>query len=452
MTSFTTIGRGHGAPCLPATQEAWDKARQDPSLALLCRQIERTTDEEEQKKLKDRMPVWTPRCGEFQNNHRAEKDAIAPLNRQMFDIDQKGHTDEILSLMQERETDMYIGDFLILQVEESVRRGTHVLVAPPKGISLNDAQAIFSQLINLPVDPAVKNVAGCIYMVPEDHVRYQSPKFFDIEEGMVVTVMEEPTPQTPVAVASNTLPIKREVAQGAGESLYPTNYDGIPYTLLVEALADQLGGVPVHGSRNNFLFSMACHLRYVCNDDPRWIVNILPTYGEDSDRLFRTIQSACNRAQSRNMPALVQRAISVARGQTVANTLNAQPSSLNPISANEPPALPQKLPRLIQLLVSKVDPMYRPAVAMAVFPPLGAHLHGVTTRYIDNSENDLGGFMSVCMAKQSIGKGSVNMPIELVMEDVRQRDTFSRDQEKQWKAQCKQAKASEKKRVCQKVS
>lgn len=457
MSSFTTIGRGHGAPCLPATQESWVLARQSPELAQLCASIEACTDADEQKRLKDRLPVWTPRCGEFQNNHRSQSDAIAPLNRQMFDIDQKGHTKDILAKMENRNGEMYIGPFQVLQVEESVRRGTHVLVVTPNNCSLNDAQALFSQLINLPVDPAVKNVAGCIYMVPENHVRYQSARFFEVEtiessnvpsssavasgaSGANVTSMPTETLET-----SGTL----EPAAGDGtlkpSGNYPDNYDGIPYTLLVDCLADQLGGVPVHGSRNNFLFSMACHLRYVCNDDPRWIRQVLPTYGEDPERLYRTIQSACNRAQSRNMPPMVQRAISVARGQFNIQSLNSQPSSLNPLASSTPPELPKKLPRLIQLLVSKVDPMYRPAVAQAVFPPLGAHLHGVTTRYIDNSINDLGGFMSVLMAKQSIGKGSVNMPIELIMEDVRQRDDYSRELEKQWKAQCKQSKSTEKK-------
>ena len=192
----------------------------------------------------------------------------------------------------------------------------------------------------------------------------------------------------PVRSAGCTNALNQTCLEG---STYPTDYDGIPYPLLVECLAEQLGGVPVHGSRNNFIFSMACHLR-------------------------------CPR--SNHLP---------------------QPSTLNPISGATPPALPKRLPKLIQLLVSKVDPMYRPAVAQAVFPPLGAHLHGVRSRYIDNSENDLGGFMAICMAKQSIGKGSVNMPIELIMEDARQRDEYSRDLEKQWKTQCKQSKSTEKK-------
>lgn len=193
---------------------------------------------------------------------------------------------------------------------------------------------------------------------------------------------------------------------------------------------------------------MACHLRYVCNDDAEWILSVLPTYGEDRAKMARTVHSAVSRAQSRYIPEIVQRAISVARvrscvSSAVAAGENEEGGLL--YSSPNPPEMPEHLPRLIQLLVSKVDPMYRPAVAQAVFPPLGAHLHGVRTRYIDNSEADLGGFMSVCMAKQSIGKGSLNMPIELIMEDIRKRDDYSRELEKQWKQQCKSSKANEKK-------
>ena len=441
MSSFTTIGKGHGSPCIPATQPAWIEARQAPELAALCQRIEQSTDPDSQKRLKDRLPVWTPRCGAFRDNHRAEKDAICPLNRQMFDIDEKGHTNQILALMQPDASDpenMKIGDFNILMVEESVRRGTHVLVIPPAGLTLNEAQAQFSDLIGLPVDPAVKNVAGCIYMVPDDHVRYLSPRFFEAEAGVA-----EATEEKAVASEEKTF-ASGEKAFASGEKVeaitFEETYDGIPYSILVEALADQLGGIPVHGSRNNFIFSMACHLRYVCNDDPEWISQVLPTYGEEKDRVKRTIQSACNRAQSRCVPQLVQRAISVAR---VHSAIADQATNIycSPL----PPEFPKNLPRLIQLLVSKVDPMYRPAVAQAVFPPLGAHLHGVRTRYIDNSEADLGGFFSVLMAKQSIGKGSVNMPIDLIMDDIRQRDDYSRELEKQWKQQCKSAKSTEKK-------
>ncbi len=323
-------------------------------------------------------------------------------------------------------------------------KGIRIVASCRDGFStIGENQEWIAQEIGVQHDAVTRDFARLSFLVPEGYFYYYNPAIFSDDAKVVLE--NNPTSLNPeLTQPANPSTLNSQPSTG-GPSTFPTDYDGIPYSILVEALADQLGGVPVHGSRNNFLFSMACHLRYVCNDDPAWILKVLPTYGEDKDKVVRTVQSACNRAQSRKMPALVQRALSIARRQ--ANALNPTNSSntQNPVSASEPPALPKKLPKLIQLLVSKVDPMYRPAVAMAVFPPLGAHLHGVTTRYIDNSINDLGGFMSVLMAKQSIGKGSVNMPIELIMEDIRQRDDYSRDLEKQWKQQCKSSKANEKK-------
>ncbi|MBQ4507587.1 MAG: hypothetical protein II970_01635, partial [Paludibacteraceae bacterium] len=86
---------------------------------------------------------------------------------------------------------------------------------------------------------------------------------------------------------------------------YEEEYDGVPYRLIVESLCELLGGEPAHGSRNSFIFSMAAHLRYVCNDDAHWIARVLPTYGEGEQKWWRTIQSACQRSQNRGMPTLV---------------------------------------------------------------------------------------------------------------------------------------------------
>ena len=94
---FTCIGKGHGAPCLPATKEDWEALRREPWLAQMCARIEKGDDE-----LKHRLPVWTPHCAEFKDNHRAIADAIRPLNRLMLDFDEKGHTDEILEKLHSR--------------------------------------------------------------------------------------------------------------------------------------------------------------------------------------------------------------------------------------------------------------------------------------------------------------------------------------------------------------
>ena len=82
---------------------------------------------------------------------------------------------------------------------------------------------------------------------------------------------------------------------------------------MVSILEDQLGGIPTHGSRNNFIFTMACHLRYVCNDDPEWIARILPTYGENREKWMATIRSACNRNQTPHMSRLMQRVLAICK-------------------------------------------------------------------------------------------------------------------------------------------
>ena len=71
---FTTIGKGHGAPCLPATREEWERMRREPWLRQMCERIEKGEEE-----LKHHLPVWTPHCAEFRNNHRAVADAVKPL-------------------------------------------------------------------------------------------------------------------------------------------------------------------------------------------------------------------------------------------------------------------------------------------------------------------------------------------------------------------------------------
>lgn len=318
-------------------------------------------------------------------------------------------------------------DLGLLLLEHSVNKGYHLVFKRHPELTQEQNLRWASTLLGIRYDEGAKDHTRVFFSTtasPDDLISV-SPKLFDnqTEYPLKKTVAEE-----------------RHSIINLQPSTFSEDYDGIPYSVLVEALAEQLGGIPVHGSRNNFIFSMACNLRYVCNDDPHWIRQVLPTYGENPDKAFSTIQSACNRAQSRTVPSILQRAIAVARSQTVTRSVSTQ----NPYSSPVPPEMPSRLPHLISLLVSKVPAMYHPAVAQAVFPPLGAHLHGVTTRYIDNSVNDLGGFMSICMAKQSSGKSSVNKPIELIMEDILQRDVYNRDLEKQWKEQYNKAKEGHK--------
>ena len=162
---FTCIGRSHGAPAIPATREQWEKMRKEPWLEDMCRRI--LNGEE---KLKSMLPVWTPGCAEFKDNHRAIADAVKPLRRLMLDFDEKGHSQEILEKSKQLQGE---GKWEILLVEESVRKGTHVLIALPEGMTPQEAQARFSNDVGFQADPALKDTSSrCIYMVPDGYTLY----------------------------------------------------------------------------------------------------------------------------------------------------------------------------------------------------------------------------------------------------------------------------------------
>ena len=222
------------------------------------------------------------------------------------------------------------------------------------------------------------------------------------------------------------------------DNLYPQTYEDIPYPKIVETLEEQMGGRPEHGSRNNFIFSMACHLRYITNDDAAWIAQILPTYGEARDKWMATIRSACARNQTKQMPRIMKRTLTVCKEQSE-NITQSQADT------QAPPPMPRKLPPLIRLLVSRTPKIYRPAVAHAVFPALGAHLWKTYFRYIDNVEHEAT-LMNVLMAGTGAGKNCISEPVNRILKDIRTRDRENLQREKEWKKEMQTKGANKDKR------
>ena len=437
-TCFTCIGKSHGAPAIPATREAWEKLRSEKWLAHMCRRI--VAGEE---KLKGKLPIWTPSCAAFKGNHRAVKDVLTPLPRLMLDFDQKGHSKEILERSLQLQEQ---GKWEILLVEESVRKGTHVLITLPEGMTPQAAQQRFSEDVGFTADPALKDVARCIYMVPESHTMYVNEALFspvDVDKfrhGFHGLHGSRPLPNEANAHLDDAELCDKSVSSHQPEATETQRYEnpcnpcnpcqkeyaGIPYTHIIEVLEEQMGGRPDIGSRNNFIFSMACHLRYICNDDPAWIAQVLPTYGEERDKFLATVKSACNRIQTKVMPRIIKRTLSVCKQQGESEA-DAQLSD-----ADTPPEMPAKLPPLIELLVSRTPDIYQPAVANAVFPALGTHLWQTTFRYIDNTLHEAT-LATLLMAPTGSGKSCVNQPIDYIMADIRERDRENMEKERKWK-------------------
>ncbi|MBP5513640.1 MAG: hypothetical protein J6Y04_02535, partial [Bacteroidaceae bacterium] len=240
--------------------------RREPFLADLCRQIEKGDEQ-----LKHRLPVWTPHCAEFRGNHRAIADALQPLNRLMLDFDEKGKTDEIISRLSEKGEGLRKRGIEVLLVEESVRRGTHVLVELPAGMTAEEAQRLMQEVTGFEPDKAVKDVARCIYMVPEDHTKFVSEKLWTPQRASANEElrMKSEEPKTP-----ETLEVSpRGDLEGVS---FPTEFKGIPYSDIIAEYWSKTGGTPVEGERNVRLHQLAVNLRSICDNKKEVLMQIMP--------------------------------------------------------------------------------------------------------------------------------------------------------------------------------
>ena len=129
-------------------------------------------------------------------------------------------------------------------------------------------------------------------------------------------------------------------------------------------------------------------------------------------------------------------------GRLAGANLNVQSSSA---SYPPPPPMPKKLPKLVELLISKTPEIYQPAVAHAIFPPLATHLWNTRFRYIDNVEHEAT-LMTCLLAGTGAGKSCVQMPISMIMEDIRKRDQENLKREKEWKEEMMRKGANKDKR------
>ena len=401
--------------------------RREPWLAEMCRRIE-AGDE----KLKRRLPIWTPHCAAFRDNHRAAADALKPLPRLMLDFDEKGHSAEILerSLALQKE-----GKWQVLLVEESVRRGTHVLIVLPDGMTPQEAQQRFSADVGFQADGALKDVSRCIYMVPEDHTLYvDEERLFNgelkIENGELPASTNPPVGTHHGASDDNAN--TNETPQADAPRCVPT-FKGIPYSEIIQQWFKLAGGEPVQGERNDKLHRLASHLRYIVDNDEALMLQVMPRYGLSEEEMRGLIHSACS-AKWYSMPKMMREALEneERRMKNEESTAEDENSSFGGEADILHSPLPKRLPALIKLLVSRTPDVYKPAVAHAVFPSLAAHLHKVRFRYIDNVEHEAT-LMNVLMAGTGAGKDCISEPINRIMADIRRRDEDNLRREREWK-------------------
>ena len=357
---------------------------------------------------------------------------MRPTGLLMLDFDHVGNVralyDHVLSAFQKH--GVHTEPYLALAHITPSGDGLRLVLKRTVGLTIEQDQQDWCKFIDgVTPDAACKDISRLSFAPMHSEVLYYNPSLLFAELPEASDYPDDKAPLFSPPKGDDLRPSVSEsplLGRGTGEA----EYKGIPYAEIVRRLEEQLGGRPEHGARNSFIFSMACNLRYVCNDDPSWIAAILPTYGEDAQKHRTTIQSAVNRPMSREMPETLKRALGVAKACSEGGK-----SEIINHKSELPPALPDVLPQPVVLLTSRTPDRMKAAVAMSVFPPLGTHLRGVDFAYWDG-RNYEPTFMNVVVAELSSGKSAVNTPIEYVLADIETRDEVALGREREWKDKC----------------
>ena len=412
--------------------------------------------------LKKQLPFRSPHYFHFLDDHRAQKtiDPEAFTFQTTVDIDNPEEVETAVKnalllngmfddpaekLFREKifsADDIELWKGKVLHVERSARNKAHIDIRIPVGMTIAEAQSAFCKLIHATEDPSCVTPERIIFITDAVSQIYTADDWYKRLDEEVVAEYREAYRKRGLDIDGRPMDIdsaptvdfqpiesEEEKARKAANAVqYEQTYDGVPYEEITKALVDLMGGAPAHGNRNNFIYREACLLRYICNSEAAWIKQVIEIFGEDEAKAFASVESACKVAQSSEMPQLVKQAVEIARK----NYLAKQATEKAGIYADVPPQMPARLPKLIKLLTSKVPADFKPAVAMAVFPPLAAHLKGVSFRYIDNQMHEPA-MMNLLVAPMSSGKSAVNGPIDCIIDDLVQMDKVNRQKEQDWK-------------------
>ena len=243
--------------------------------------------------------------------------------------------------------------------------------------------------------------------------------------------------------SEKTAPVQSDVAYDP-----EARYNGVLFKDIIAKYWELYndGKEPSEGDRNALTFELAVTIRSICGYSLEKLMQVVPNYWakstqkdcnatlsqrepsplctpEEMNEWRKTLENALKEPR-KGMPYRLKQVLQSLKSQQAVKACGG--------TLTTPPPMPKKLPPLIRLLTKNVPWFYKPAVANAVFPGLGAHLHGVKFRYWDNVEHEAT-FMNVLIGRQSIGKGTIKKPIEYIMEDIKQRDQPNRQREAEWK-------------------
>jgi len=315
----------------------------------------------------------------------------------------------------------------LLMLELSARgAGYHLVFKRKPELTQEENLKWASEVLGVEFDKAAKDITRVFFTTTEAELIYLDDAVFEVKEvqgGQEVQEVQGSKVQGTIedSIKPQISNLKPQISK---------DYNGILYSDIVAKYWELFneGKVPVEGDRNVLTFELAVTLRSICGYSLETMMQVIPNYWgtdkqEDVEEWKRTIESALKEPK-KGMPFRLKQVLNALKSAPAVKACGG--------TLTTPPPMPKRLPPLVKLLTKNVPWFYKAAVANAVFPALGAHLHGVKFRYWDNIEHEAT-FMNILIGRQSIGKGTIKKPIEYIVEDIRQRDIPNRQREAEWK-------------------
>ena len=453
-------GNKGSASCLPLAE--YDKLIAQPWLHDMVEQIRGGND-----KLKGLMPFRCGHYSRFLKNHRSQKDAdpTSFLFQTTIDIDDKELVGIAIEMARQLNCSDSIWNGMLLHLEYSARKKLHIDIRMPIGMTIEETQRAYCEALGVPCDESCFTPERILFITDQDSEIYRSKDWYAVlpadelkarreaylKRGLTIDGRrQQGTQPQPFNIQHSTFNTQQNIPDGLPTSGTASEKSLIAFDLFAESAGLKNVNIDTEGSRHSSLLAImsAGASRVMSEEELRRVVAVkMPSFAQERDCL-QLIHDFYEKYGDSSKPFSRDVIRINAQAEKQATLLTPNSSLQTPNCEDDypaPPEMPKKLPKLVELLVSQTPDIYKPAVAHAIFPPLATHLCRTYFNYIDNVEHEAT-LMCCLLAGTGAGKNCVQMPINLIMEDIRKRDKDNLKREKEWKDEVTRKGANKDKR------
>ena len=443
--------------------------------------------------LKRQLPIRAIHYSKFRNNHRSSEDADPEsfLFQTTIDVDDVEYVDAALEKARELNCSNTIWKGKLLHLEYSARKKLHIDIRMPMGMTIEETQKAYCEAAGIPYDKSCITPERIIFITDKDSEIYRSKEWYEVLPAEEIQARREAFLKRGLTIDGKGTPSGAAIQPAQPGNSHRADDDYISHTggsqnadaknlIAFDLFQDSAGlkgmNIDTVGSRHSSLLAiMSAGASRVMSEEElmKVVAKRMPSYYQEND-CYQLIHDFYAKYGDSSKPfsrdvirvnALAEQAAKCLgageckspehltgdfQGQMTGNANHTVQSSKFKVQSEDedypaPPPMPKKLPKLVELLISKTPEIYQPAVACAIFPPLATHLWRTRFRYIDNVEHEAT-LASVLLAGTGAGKSCVQKPIDFIMEDIRKRDAENLKREKEWKEEMMRKGANKDKR------